>query len=120
MKSENDFSGSRGQFLYHLGAKHRLVEMFISLKEIEAGVAVKDEASETPSSANETPSKDNPTAENEGEAEVLIKDTEVDELLDSASTTQEAPLPDEDEIDEDAFKTACEELSACLTPQRKK
>ena len=100
MKSENDFSGSRGQFLYHLGAKHRLVEMFISLKEIEAGVAVKDEASETPSSANETPSKDNPTAENEGEAEVLIKDTGVDELLDSASTTQEAPLPDEDEIDD--------------------
>ena len=98
--------------------------MFISLKEIEAGAAVhhavKDEASETPSSANETPSKDNPTAENEGEAEVLIQDTEVDELLDSASTTQEAPLPDEDENDEDAFKTACEELSASLTPQRKK
>ena len=97
--------------------------MFISLKEIEAGAAVhraaKDEASEATSSTNETPSKDNPTTEN-NEGEVSIKDTEVDELLDSASTTQEAPLPDEDEIVEDAFKTACEELSACLTPQRKK
>ena len=96
--------------------------MFISLKEIEAGAAVhraaKDEASETTSSVNETPGKDNPTTENEGE--VSSKDAEVDELLDSASTTQEAPLPDEDENDEDAFKTACEELSASLTPQRKR
>ena len=92
--------------------------MFISLKEIEAGAAVhhavKDEASEATSSTNETPGKDNPTTEN-NEGEVSIKDAEVDELLDSASTTQEAPLPDED-----AFKTACEELSASLTPQRKK
>jgi len=115
-KSEKDLSGSRGQFLYHLGAKHRLVEMFISLKEIEAeaAVAVKDDV-------NESISKDNFADENDGE--VSFKDTEVDDLLDSASTTLEAPLPDEDDNDDnadDAFKTACEELSASLTPQRKK
>ena len=108
-QSEKDFSGSRGQFLYHLGAKHRLVEMFISLKEIEAEVAVKDDV-------NETPSKDNPADENDGK--VRFKDTEVDDLLDSASTTLEAPLPDEDELidDDAAFKTACEDLSLNLTP----
>ena len=88
--------------------------MFISLKEIEAeaAVAVKDDV-------NETSSKDNFADGND--VEVSIKDTEVDDLLDSASTTLEAPLLDEDEIDDsDAFKTACEELSASLTPQRKK
>ena len=85
--------------------------MFISLKEIEAeaAVAVKDDV-------NETISKDNFADENDGE--VSIKDTEVDDLLDSASTTLEAPLSDED--DNDAYKTACEELSASLTSQRKK
>ena len=90
--------------------------MFISLKEIEAeaAVAVKDDV-------NETLSKDKLAKENDGEVSLSFKDTEVDDLLDSASTTLEAPLPDEDEIDDnDAFKTACEELSASLTPQRKK
>ena len=90
--------------------------MFISLKEIEAeaAVAVKDDV-------NGPSSKGNIAVENDGE--VSIKDTDVDDLLDSASTTLEAPLPDEDDIDDnadDAFKTACEELSASLTPQRKK
>ena len=90
--------------------------MFISLKEIEAeaAVAVKDDV-------NETLSKDNFADRND--VEVSIRDTEVDDLLDSASTTLEAPLLDEDDIDDnddDAFKTACEELSASLTPQRKK
>ena len=97
--------------------------MFISLKEIEAGAAVhraaKDEASEATSGVNDTPGKDNPTTENDGE-DVSSKDAEVDDLLDSASTTQEASLSNEDENDEDAFKTACEELSASLTPQRKR
>ena len=88
--------------------------MFISLKEIEAeaAVAVKDDV-------NETSSKDNLADGND--VEVSIRDTEVDDLLDSASTTLEAP--DEDDIDDnadDAFETACEELTTSLTPQRKK
>ena len=87
--------------------------MFVSLKEIEAGVAVKDDA-------NDPQTKDTAaaaTVENAGE--VSSRDTEVDDLLDSASTTLEAPLHDEEEVD-DAFKTACEELSSIPTPQRKK
>ena len=88
--------------------------MFISLKEIEAeaAVAVKDDV-------NETLSKDNFADGND--VEVSIRDTEVDDLLDSASTTLEAPLLDEDDVDDnDTYKTACEEFSASLTPPRKK
>ena len=87
--------------------------MFVSLKEIEAEIAVKDDV-------NEVSCKDTPANGNDGE--VRFKDTEVDDLLDSASTTLEAPLPDKNELDDEdaAFKTACEDLSPNLTPHRKK
>ena len=92
--------GRRGEFLAHLGVKHKLVEMFISVKEIEAGAAVKEVAKE----AHETPNEN-------------------DKLLDSSSSTQKAPAFDKDIIDEDvnddcdddSFKTACDELPG-LTP----
>ena len=120
-QTESSCPGQRSQFLAHLGAKHRLVERFISLEEIEAEVPVKDVAQE----ADESEEATLRDADIETE-EATPGNADIDEMLDITTTAPGDETIDEDINDDcdDVFKTADEELpghSSWFTPpQRKK